>query len=233
MKEDLENLTKCKFRLPKQQKSPRHAMVCCVCSPLDEGGSTKFSRSENVFASIECTNTHPTTHHQSCSLVRMGSEVATCGAAEKLAGTKAIYCSKSPVTTHGHPTAMAAIVVQDEFVRVNTTEPDRNGVLDAMKQLLAAATVHSDYMCFGPSTEQKMLEEAYQGVSTQCAAQIALTNSEAQVPNLIQMTYVSDEGLAKLKPTARLSPKRQKVLIFVSDSSTALCSSNRKGKLTT
>ena len=196
-------------------------MVCCVCSPLDEGGSTKFSRSENVFASIECTNIHPTTHHQSCSLVRMGSEVATCGAAEKLAGVKAIYCSKSPATTHDHLTAMAAIVVQDEFVRVNV-----------MKQILAAATVHSDYMCFGPSTEQRMLEEAYQGVSTQCAAQIALTNSEAQVPNLIQMTYVGDEGLAKLKPTARLSPKRKKVLIFVSDSSTALCSSNRKGKLT-
>ena len=81
---------------------------------------------------------------------------------------------------------MAAIVVQDEYVRVNTLEPDRNGVLDAMKQLLASATVHSDYMCFGPSTEQRMLEEA---------AQIALTNSEAQVPNLIEMTYVSDEGV--------------------------------------
>ena len=196
------------------------------------GGSTKFSRSENVFASIECTNIHPTTHHQSCSLVRMGSEVATCGAAEKLAGIKAIYCSKTPATTPDHLTAMAAIVVQDEYVRVNTTEPDRNGVLGTMKQLMAAATVHSDYMCFGPSTEQRMLEEAYQGVSTQCAAQIALTNSEAQVPNLIQMTYVGHEGLAKLEPTARLSPKRQKVLIFVSDSSTALCSSNRKGKLT-
>ncbi|CAE7851892.1 unnamed protein product, partial [Symbiodinium necroappetens] len=127
---------------------------------------------------------------------------------------------------------MAAIVVQDEYVRVNTSEPDRNGVLDAMKQLLAGATVHSDYMSFGPSTEQRMLEEAYQGVTTQCAAQIALTNSEAQVPNLIEMTYVGDEGLSKLKPTARLSPKRKKVLIFVSDSSTALCKANRKGKLT-
>ena len=85
---------------------------------------------------------------------------------------------------------MAAIVVQDEYVRVNTLEPDRNGVLDAMKQLLASATVHSDYMCFGPSTEQRMLEEA---------AQIALTNSEAQVPNLIEMTYVSDEGFGDLE----------------------------------
>ena len=118
----------------------------------------------------------------------MGSEAATCGAAEKLAGIKAIYCSKLPATAHDHLTAMAAIVVQDEFVRVNTTEPDRKGVLDVMKQIMAAATVHSDYMSFGPSTEQRMLEEAYQGVSTQCAAQIALTNSEAQMPNLIQMT---------------------------------------------
>ena len=46
------------------------------------------------------------------------------------------------------------------------------------------------------------------------------------------MTYVGDERLSKLKPTARLSPKRKKVLIFVSDSSTALCKANRKGKLT-
>ena len=162
----------------------------------------------------------------------MGSEVATCGAAENFAGTKAIYCSKSPATAFDHLTAMAAIVVQDEFVRVNTSEPDRHGVLEVMKQILAAATVHSDYMCFGPSTEQKMLEEAYQGVSTQCAAQIALTNAEADVPNLIQMTYVSDEGLSKLKPTARLSPKKPKVLILVSDSSTALCSCSKKGRLT-
>ena len=115
---------------------------------------------------------------------------------------------------------------------MNTSEPDRKGVLDVMKQIMAAATVHSDYMCFGPSTEQKMLEEAYQGVSTQCAAQIALTNAEADVPNLIQMTYVNDEGLAKLKPTARLSPKKPKVLILVSDSSTALCSCSKKGRLT-
>ena len=63
-------------------------------------------------------------------------------------------------------------------------------------------------------------------------AQIALASSEAQVPNLIEMTYVGDEALSKLKPTARLSPKKKKVLIFVSDSSTALCKANRKGKLT-
>ena len=233
VKEDVENLKKYNFRLPKQQKTqPRHATVCCVCSPLDEGGSKKFSRSENVFASIECTNIHTTTLHQSCSSVRMDSEVATCGTAEKFAGIKAICCSKPPATTPDLPKAMAAIVVQDEYVRVNTSEADRNGVLDAMKTLLASATVHSDYMCFGPSTEQRMLEEAYKGVTTQCAAQIALASSDAQVPNLIEMTYVGDEGLSKLKPTARLSPKKKKVLIFVSDSSTALCKANRKGKLT-
>ena len=223
MKEDVENLKKFSFRLPKPQKTqPQHAMVCCVC----------LAR-KNVFASIECTNIHTTTFHESCSSVRVDSEVATCGTAEKLAGLKAICCSKSPATSPKLSKAMAAIVVQDEYVRVNTSEANRNGVLDAMKKtLLASATVHSDYLCFGPSTEQRMLEEAYQGVTTQCAAQIALASSEAQVPNLIEMSYVGDEGLSKLKPTARLSPKRKKVLIFVSDSSTALCKSNRKGKLT-
>ena len=182
VEEDVENLKKYNFRLPKQQKQPRHAMVCCVCSPLDEGVSKKFSRTENVFASIECTNIHSTTHHQSCSSVRMDSEVATCGTAEKLAGIKAISCSKPPATSPDFPKAMAAIVVQDEYVRVNTSEPDRNGVLGAMKTLLASATVHADYMCFGPSTEQRMLEEAYKGVTTQGAAQIALARSKPRCP---------------------------------------------------
>ena len=148
------------------------------------------------------------------------------------ATSKAFYCSRSPAEKLEPLEAMAAIIVQDEYVKVNTTEVDRAGVLDAAKVLLASATVHSDYLSFGPSTEQRMLEEAYQGVTTQCAAQIALASSEAKVPNLIEMCYVGDEGLAKLKPTARLSPKRETVRIFVSDSSTALCKSNRKGKLT-
>ena len=45
------------------------------------------------------------------------------------------------------------------------------------------------------------------------------------------MADLSDEGLGKLQPTARLRPKRKRALIFV-DSSTALCKSNRKGVLT-
>ena len=80
----------------------------------------------------------------------MDSEVATCGTAEKLAGIEAISCSKPPASTPDFPKAMADIIVQDEYVRVNTTEPDRNGVLHTMKTLMAAATVHADYMCFGP-----------------------------------------------------------------------------------
>ena len=43
-------------------------------------------------------------------------------------------------------------------------------------------------------------------------------------------TPLSAEGLGKLKP--RLSRKRKRALFFVSDSSTALCKSNRKGVLT-
>ena len=177
VKEDIEHYKKFKFRLPKPQKTqPRHALVCCVCSPLDEGGSTKFSRSENVFTSIECTNTHTTVFHESCSSVRVDSDLAACGIAEKSAtcdpraANKAFYRSRSPAEKGEPLEAMAAIIVQDEYVKVNTTEVDRAGVLDAMKVLLASATVHSDYLSCGPSTEQRMLEEAYQGVTTQCAA---------------------------------------------------------------
>ena len=43
-----------------------------------------------------------------------------------------------------------------------------------------------------------MLEEAYGGVTMQCAAQIALANSEARVTHLIDMAYTSDEGCRSL-----------------------------------
>ena len=74
-----------------------------------------------------------------------------------------------------------------------------------------------------------MLAQAYTGVSTQCAAPVSLSHADAKTTALLQLADLSDEGLGKLKPTARLSPKRKRALILVSDSSTALCKSNSRG----
>ncbi|CAE7715281.1 unnamed protein product [Symbiodinium sp. CCMP2592] len=124
---------------------------------------------------------------------------------------------------------MAAIVVSDEFCRVNTSEADRNGVTKAMKTLLQAAALNNDIISLGADHESQLLESAYSCVSTQCAAGVSLTHADATCVALRQMADLSDEGLAKLKPTARLSPKAKRAIIVVSDSSTALCKKNRRG----
>ena len=41
--------------------------------------------------------------------------------------------------------------------------------------LLGSAALNSDYISFEVGTEQRMMEEAYSGVTTQYVAQIALT----------------------------------------------------------
>ncbi|CAE7314988.1 unnamed protein product [Symbiodinium sp. CCMP2592] len=124
---------------------------------------------------------------------------------------------------------MAAIVVSDEFCRVNTSEADRAGVTKAMKTLLQSAALNNDIISLGADHESQLLESAYSCVSTQCAAGVSLTHADATCVALRQMADLSDEGLAKLKPTARLSPKAKRAIIVVSDSSTALCKKNRRG----
>ncbi|CAE7643423.1 unnamed protein product [Symbiodinium sp. CCMP2592] len=124
---------------------------------------------------------------------------------------------------------MAAIVVSDEFCRVNTSEADRNGVTKAMKTILQSAALNNDIISLGADHESQLLESAYSCVSTQCAAGVSLTHADATTVALRQMADLSDEGLAKLKPTARLSPKTKRAIIVVSDSSTALCKKNRRG----
>ncbi|CAE7418542.1 unnamed protein product [Symbiodinium sp. CCMP2592] len=124
---------------------------------------------------------------------------------------------------------MAAIVVSDEFCRVNTSEADRNGVTKAMKTILQSAALNNDIISLGADHESQLLESAYSCVSTQCAAGVSLTHADATTVALRQMADLSDEGLAKLKPTARLSPKAKRAIIVVSDSSTALCKKNRRG----
>ncbi|CAE7831496.1 pntA [Symbiodinium sp. CCMP2592] len=124
---------------------------------------------------------------------------------------------------------MAAIVVSDEFWRVNTSEADRAGVTKAMKTILQSAALNNDIISLGADHESQLLESAYSCVSTQCAAGLSLTHADATCVALRQMADLSDEGLAKLKPTARLSPKAKRAIIVVSDSSTALCKKNRRG----
>ena len=52
---------------------------------------------------------------------------------------------------------------------------------------------------------------------------MALAHADAKTTALKQLADLSDEGLGKLKPTARLSPKRKRALVMVSDSSRRLC----------
>ncbi|CAE7795763.1 unnamed protein product [Symbiodinium sp. CCMP2592] len=105
------------------------------------------------------------------------------------------------------------------------------GVTKAMKTLLQSAALNNDIGSLGADNEYKMLESAYSCVSTQCAAGVSLTHADASCAALRQLADLSDEGMAKLKPTARLSPKAKRALIFVSDSSTAPCKKNRRGVL--
>eukprot|EP00439_Symbiodinium_sp_Y106_P006110 s11369_g1.t1 len=128
---------------------------------------------------------------------------------------------------------MATIIVENDFVKVNTAMPDHPASCGAMKSLLqSAALKSSDCLSLGAGDEAEMLAYAYTGVATQTAAAVALQNAEAKTSALRQLSELSDEGLSKLKPTARLSPKRKRALVMVSDSSTALCKMNRRGAFT-
>ncbi|CAE7465896.1 unnamed protein product [Symbiodinium sp. CCMP2592] len=124
---------------------------------------------------------------------------------------------------------MAAILVNDPYCNVDTSSVDRQGVTKAMKTLLQSAALNNDIVSLGADSEYKMLESAYSCVSTQCAAGVSLTHADASCAALRQLADLSDEGMAKLKPTARLSPKVKRALVLVSDSSTALCKKNRRG----
>ena len=127
---------------------------------------------------------------------------------------------------------MATIIVENDFVKVNTSVADHPGSCGAMKSLLQSAALNCDCLSLGADHEAEMLAQAYTGVSTQCAASVALQNADAKTTALMQLADLSDEGLGKLKPTARLSPKRKRALVMVSDSSTALCKTNSRGIFT-
>ncbi|CAE7778417.1 unnamed protein product [Symbiodinium sp. CCMP2592] len=212
-----------KFLLPTAQlKLPaQKAMVClklCVGSPLDEGGRlnkprSRFENDSFARTSLECTNTQ-----QTASLDREIMAPFMCTTAiATLAGSDLPDLPEATSTI----LKMAAVVVSDEFGRVNTAEADRTGVTKAMKTLLQSAALNNDIISLGADHEYAMLESAYSCVSTQCAAGVSLTHADATCAALRQMADLSDEGLAKLKPTARLSPKAKRAIVVVSDSSTA------------
>eukprot|EP00439_Symbiodinium_sp_Y106_P065646 s125_g10.t1 len=127
---------------------------------------------------------------------------------------------------------MATIIVENAFVKVNTALPDHPSSCGAMKSLLQRAALNCDCLSLGADHEAEMMAQAYAGVSTQCAASVALQNADAKTSALMRLAELSDEGLSKLKPTARLSPKRKRALVMVSDSSTALCKTNSRGVFT-
>ncbi|CAE7657286.1 unnamed protein product [Symbiodinium sp. CCMP2592] len=218
------------FLLPTAQlKLPaQKAMVClrCVGSPLDEGGRlnkpcSRFENDSFAHTSLECTNTQQTASldHEILAFFMCTPAIAISAGSDLL---------DLPEATSTIP-KMAAIVVSDEFCRVNTSEADRNGVTKAMKTILQSAALNNDIISLGADHESQLLESAYSCVSTQCAAGVSLTHADATCVALRQMADLSDEGLAKLKPTARLSPKAKRAIIVVSDSSTALCKKNRRG----
>ncbi|CAE7403505.1 Wrn [Symbiodinium sp. CCMP2592] len=218
------------FLLPTAQlKLPaQKAMVClrCVGSPLDEGGRlnkpcSRFENDSFARTSLECTNTQQAASldHEILASFMCTPAIATSAGSD---------LPDLPEATSTIP-RMAAIVVSDEFCRVNTSEADRAGVTKAMKTLLQSAALNNDIISLGADHESQLLESAYSCVSTQCAAGVSLTHADATCVALRQMADLSDEGLAKLKPTARLSPKAKRAIIVVSDSSTALCKKNRRG----
>ncbi|CAE7783080.1 unnamed protein product [Symbiodinium sp. CCMP2592] len=223
-------LHQAQFLLPTAQlKLPaQNAMVClrCVGSPLDEGGRlnkpcSRFENDSFAHTSLECTNTQQTASldHEILAFFMCTPAIAISAGSDLL---------DLPEATSTIP-KMAAIVVSDEFCRVNTSEADRNGVTKAMKTILQSAALNNDIISLGADHESQLLESAYSCVSTQCAAGVSLTHADATTVALRQMADLSDEGLAKLKPTARLSPKTKRAIIVVSDSSTALCKKNRRG----
>ena len=65
---------------------------------------------------------------------------------------------------------MATVIVENEFVKVNTALPDHPGSCMAMKNPLQSAALNCDCLSLGADHEAEMLAEAYNGVSTQCAA---------------------------------------------------------------
>ncbi|CAE7274790.1 unnamed protein product [Symbiodinium sp. CCMP2592] len=218
------------FLLPTAQlKLPaQKAMVClrCVGSPLDEGGRlnkpcSRFENDSFAHTSLECTNTQQTASldHEILASFMCTPAIAISAGSDLL---------DLPEATSTIP-KMAAIVVSDEFCRVNTSEADRAGVTKAMKTILQSAALNNDIISLGADHESQLLESAYSCVSTQCTAGVSLTHADATCVALRQMADLSDEGLAKLKPTARLSPKAKRAIIVVSDSSTALCKKNRRG----
>ena len=93
---------------------------------------------------------------------------------------------------------MATVIVENEFVKLNTAMPDHPGSCSAMKVLLQSAALNCDCLSLGVDREAEMLAQAYTGVSTQCAASVSLSHADAKTSALLQLADLSDEGLGKV-----------------------------------
>ena len=234
-------LKQVKFNLPSPQLrlKAQSALVCIqqgVCFPLDEGGrlrlnqQTLLSRSRFRKDSFAHTSLVYTNTQQAAGPSQVFTTSRQCVLTTANKAGSDFIAPATPTTIL--LATMATIIVENEFVKVNTAMPDHPASCGAMKSLLQSAALNSDCLSLGAGHEAEMLAHAYTGVATQTAADVALQNAEAKTSALRQLAELSDEGLGKLKPTARLSPKRKRALVMVSDSSTALCKMNRRGAFT-
>ena len=156
------SLRQSKFQLPPAQlRLPTQSALVCVrsgvCSPLDEGGRvskpTSCSRLENdsfAHTSIECTNTQQVAGHGQAITA---SRLCVISAA----GSKRFAQRRS--TTLGE--RMATVIVENEFVKVNTSMPDHPGSCAAMKVLLQSAALNCDCLSLGMDHEAEMLAQAH------------------------------------------------------------------------
>ena len=160
-------------------------MVCVrsgVCSPLDEGGSiskpcSRFENDSFAHTSIECISTHQAAGHDQ---VIMTSRSCVTIAAERAGSNHLAHrSSRSFVGT------VAAIVIENDYVKVNTATADRPGVAQAMKVILQSAALNCDNLSLGAQHEAEMLAQEYTGVSTQCAASVSLTHADAKTTALL------------------------------------------------
>ena len=159
---------------------------------------SRFENDSFAHTSTVCTNTQQVAGHGQVITV---SRPCVITAADS-AGSKRIATKRFAALSE----SMATVIVENEFVKVNTAMPDHPGSCPAMKVLLQSAALNCDMLSLGMDHEAEMLSQAYTGVSTQCAASVSLSHADAKTSALLQLADLSDEGLGKLSEVDGLCP---------------------------
>ena len=153
LRQSMFQLPPAQLRLPTQS-----ALVCIrsgVCSALDEGGKASKPASCSRFehdslahthTSIECTNTQQVAGH---GQVITTSHLCVNIAAER-AGSRH-FAQRRPTTLVER---LSTIIVENDFVKANTSMPDHAGSCQAMKVLLQSV-LNCDYLSLGWSMKLK------------------------------------------------------------------------------